>query len=150
MGARGGVKGVGMGMTVGGRTGRMVERVDLDYILLAGGYTLLGQSALPEFLPLCVERGVQLTIGGPYNSGILARDLDKPVSFDYQLAPPPLVDTARALKAVCDRHGAEVKAAAVQVLFGHDAGASAVAGAAAVAEPEAHAGVQQVATSRCP
>ena len=60
---------------------------------------------------------MQLTIGGPYNSGILARDLDKPVSFDYQLAPPPLVDKARALKAVCDRHGVELKAAALQFLF---------------------------------
>ena len=61
-----------MGMNEWERTGRMVERFDLDYILLAGRYTLLDQSALPEFLPLCVERGVKLTMGGPYNSGILA------------------------------------------------------------------------------
>ncbi|MEE3258209.1 MAG: aldo/keto reductase, partial [Candidatus Latescibacterota bacterium] len=73
--AKGVVKAIGMGMNEWERTGRMVERFDLDYILLAGRYTLLEQSALPEFLPLCVERGTKLTIGGPYNSGILARDL---------------------------------------------------------------------------
>ena len=143
--AQGVVKAIGMGMNVWERTGRMVERFDLDYILLAGRYTLLEQSALPEFLPLCVERGVQLTIGGPYNSGILARDLDKPVSFDYQLAPPPLVDKARALKAVCDRHGVELKAAALQFLFAHEAVASAVPGATSVAELEDNARVMQVA-----
>ena len=81
--AKGTVKAIGMGMNEWERTGRMVERFDLDYILLAGRYTLLDQSALPEFLPLCVERGVKLTMGGPYNSGILARDLSQPVSFDY-------------------------------------------------------------------
>ena len=143
--AKGVVKAIGMGMNVWERTGRMVERFDLDYILLAGRYTLLEQSALPEFLPLCVERGVRLTIGGPYNSGILARDLDKPVSFDYQPAPQHLVDRARALKAVCDRYGVELKAAALQFLFAHEAVASAVPGATSVAELEDNARVMQVA-----
>ena len=112
---------------------------------MAGRYTLLDQSALPEFLPLCVERGVKLTIGGPYNSGILARDLSQPVSFDYQLAPAPLVQRAKALKAVCDRHGVELRAAALQFPFGHEAVISAVPGAASVAELEDNARVMQAA-----
>jgi len=41
-------------------------------LLLAGRYTLLDQTALPELLPLCVRRKVKLVIGGPFNSGILA------------------------------------------------------------------------------
>ena len=122
----------------------MIEHFDLDYVLLAGRYTLLEQSALPEFLPLCMERGVQLTIGGPYNSGILARDLDKPVSFDYQPAPQHLVDKAKALKVVCDRYGIELKAAALQFLFAHEAVASVVPGATSVAELEDNARVMQV------
>ena len=142
--AKGGVKAIGMGMNEWERTGRMVERFDLDYILLAGRYTLLGQSALPEFLPLCVEHGTKLTIGGPYNSGILARDLDQPVSFDYQPAPEHLVQRAKALKAVCDRHGVELRAAALQFVFAHEAVISAVPGAATVAELEDNARVMQV------
>ena len=142
--AKGVVKAIGMGMNVWERTGRMIECFDLDYVLLAGRYTLLEQSALPEFLPLCVERGVQLTIGGPYNSGILARDLDKPVSFDYQLAPQYLVDKAKALKVVCDRYDIELKAAALQFLFAHEAVASAVPGATSVAELEDNARVMQI------
>ena len=40
-----------------------------------------------SFLPLCVERNTKIIIGGPYNSGILARDLDGDVTFDYEIAP---------------------------------------------------------------
>src|SRR4029450_9032667 len=43
-----------------------------DCFLLAGRYTLLDQTAVPEFLPYCVERGIAVVAGGPYNSGILA------------------------------------------------------------------------------
>lgn len=141
--AAGAVKAIGMGMNEWERTGRMVERFDLDYILLAGRYTLLDQSALPEFLPLCVERGVKLTIGGPYNSGILARDLSQPVSFDYQPAPADMVQQAKALAAVCARHGVELRAAALQFPFGHEAVISAVPGAASVAELEDNVRVMQ-------
>ena len=133
------VKAIGMGMNQWQVTARMVERFDLDLILLAGRYTLLDQSALPEFMPLCVERGVRLSIGGPYNSGILARDLDQPVSFEYQPAPPEIVDKARSIKSVCDRHGVELKAAALQFVSAHPAVATTIPGAASVAEVEDNA-----------
>ena len=122
----------------------MVERFDLDYILLAGRYTLLDQSALPEFLPLCLEREVKLTIGGPYNSGILARDLDQPVSYDYLPAPQALVDRAKELKVVCDRYGVELRAVALQFPFVHEAVISTVPGAANIAELEDNARMMQV------
>ncbi len=141
--ASGAVRAVGMGMNEWERTARMAARFDLDCILLAGRYTLLDQSALPELLPLCVERGVRLVIGGPYNSGILAGDLGRPVSFDYQPAPDHLVERARELKSVCDRHGVDLRAAALQFPFGHEAVISVVPGAASVAELEANARLMQ-------
>ena len=133
---KGVVKAIGMGMNQWQVTARMVERFDLDLILLAGRYTLLDQSALPEFMPLCVERGVRLSIGGPYNSGILASDLDQPVSFDYQVASPEIVEQARRIKAVCDRHQVELKAAALQFVTAHPAVATTIPGATSVAEVE--------------
>ena len=142
--AQGKVRAIGMGMNEWERTGRMIERFDLDYILLAGRYTLLDQSALPEFLPLCLEREVKLTIGGPYNSGILARDLDQPVSYDYLPAPQALVDRAKELKAVCDRYGVELRAVALQFPFGHEAVISTVPGATNIAELEDNAQMMQV------
>ena len=142
--AAGRIKAVGMGMNECERTARMVERFDLDCILLAGRYTLLDQPALPQLLPLCLQRGVQVIVGGPYNSGILARDLDQPVSFEYQPAPPHLIEKARRLKAVCERHQVELRAAALQFLFAHAAVATAVPGAATVAELEDNVRMMQV------
>ena len=140
---RGVVKAIGMGMNQWAVTARMVERFDLDLILLAGRYTLLDQSALPEFMPLCAERGVKLAIGGPYNTGILARDLDQPVSFEYQPAAPEIVARARRFKAVCDNHQVELKAAALQFVLAHPVVATAIPGAATETELEENARLVQ-------
>jgi len=69
-----------------------LAQADLDVILLAGRYTLLDQSALPELLPRCVARGVRVVVGGPFNSGILATGT-RPAGggaphFDYAPAAP--------------------------------------------------------------
>ena len=141
--AAGRIKAVGMGMNECERTARMVERFDLDCILLAGRYTLLDQPALPQLLPLCLQRGVQVIVGGPYNSGILARDLDRPVSFNYQRAPEHTVHRARAIGAVCHRHGVQLRAAALQFPFGHSAVISTVPGAANLAELEDNVGMME-------
>ena len=133
---RGLVKAIGMGINHWETPASMIEKFDLDIILLAGRYTLLDQTSLPELMPLCLERGVKVVISGPYNSGILARDLDKPVTFDYELAPEALVDKARRIKAACDRHKVDLKAAALQFINAHPAVASAIPGSASIEELE--------------
>jgi D-threo-aldose 1-dehydrogenase len=130
------IKAIGCGMNIWEMPARFVRRFDLDIILLAGRYTLLDHSGLAEFLPLCEKRGVKIAVGGPYNSGILARDLSKPVSFNYQPAPQHLIDRAKKLKAVCDRHGVDLKAAALQFVLAHPAIATAIPGAQTVKEVE--------------
>ena len=50
----------------------LMDRGDLDVLLLAGRYTLLERGAVDELLPRCVTAGVSVVIGGPFNSGILA------------------------------------------------------------------------------
>jgi len=125
------VKAIGCGMNQWEMPGRFVERFDLDIILLAGRYTLLDQVAYPEFLPLCVEKNVKIATGGPYNSGILAaQDLDGPVAFNYEKAAPQWIEKARALKRVCDAHGVDMRAAALQFPLAHPAVASVIPGAA--------------------
>ena len=130
------VKAIGCGMNEWEMTARFVREFDLDIILLAGRYTLLEQGALTEFLPLCVERGVKIAVGGPYNSGILARNLDGPVSYNYELAPEHLIKRARALKAVCERNGVDLKAAALQFVLAHPAIAAVIPGSSRVSELE--------------
>ena len=130
------IKAIGCGMNEWQMPLKFIQQFDLDIILLAGRYTLLDHSGLAEFLPTCVERDVKITIGGPYNSGILARDLSKPVTFNYEKASSDLVNQARKLTEICDVHGVDLKAAALQFVLAHPAVATAVPGAQSIAELE--------------
>ena len=130
------IKAIGCGMNEWQMPLRFIQRFNLDIILLAGRYTLLDHSGLSEFLPACVERNVKITVGGPYNSGILARDLSKPVTFDYEQAPGILLDRARKLTEICVAHGVDLKAAALQFVLAHPAVATAIPGVQSVAELE--------------
>ncbi|MCH9674944.1 MAG: aldo/keto reductase [Gammaproteobacteria bacterium] len=131
------VKAIGTGMNQWQMPARFMDHVELDIVLLAGRYTLLDHDAYAEFLPLCLKHGTKIATGGPYNSGILAAtDFDKPVWFNYQQAPQEWLDRARALKAVCDRHNVDLKAAALQFPLAHPAVACVIPGAASPSEVE--------------
>jgi D-threo-aldose 1-dehydrogenase len=95
---------------------------DFDCLLLAGRYTLLDQSALPELLPLCEARGVRIALGGVFNSGILAtgvRRAVQPLRFNYDPAPAELVERVAAIESICERHGVPLRAAALQFPLAH-------------------------------
>jgi D-threo-aldose 1-dehydrogenase len=130
------IKAIGCGMNEWQMPLKFIKRFDLDLILLAGRYTLLDHSGLAEFLPECVERDVKITVGGPYNSGILARDLSQPVTFNYEQASGDLLAQAQNLTDICAAHGVDLKAAALQFVLAHPAIATAVPGAQSVAELE--------------
>jgi aryl-alcohol dehydrogenase-like predicted oxidoreductase len=99
-----------------------------DCFMLAGRYTLLDQSGLDELLPLCTQRGIGVLAAGVYNSGLLA-DPSPGSHYDYAAPPEPLLARALAMKAVCERHGVPLRAAAIQFPFGHPAVTSVVVGA---------------------
>jgi D-threo-aldose 1-dehydrogenase len=111
----------------------LIEQVELDVILLAGRYTLLDRSAADQLIPECARRGIRLIVGGPYNSGILARDdLGDPDSlhYDYGRAPDSVVARARRLAALCARFGASLPAAALQFPLRDPRVATVIAGVA--------------------
>ncbi len=130
---------IGAGMNQWEMELRFARELPLDCFLLAGRYTLLEQGALAEFLPYCEANGISVIAGGPYNSGILASDLDDAASYNYRAAPVEMLDRARAIKAVCDRHDVPMKAAALQFILAHPAIAAVIPGAASVAEVEENA-----------
>jgi D-threo-aldose 1-dehydrogenase len=134
--SQGVVKAIGAGMNQWEMPARFAREGDFDCFLLAGRYTLLDQSALAELLPLCQEKGISIVIGGPYNSGILASDLSPGATFDYVAAPPRLLEKARRINAVCDRHDVPLKAAALQFGLAHPVVAATIPGARSVAEVE--------------
>ncbi len=88
---------------------------------------MLDQGALDELLPLCVERGIAVLVGGVMNSGVLA-DPRPGARFDYAPASPEILARARRLGEVCARHDVPLRAAAMQFPLAHPAVASLVAG----------------------
>lgn len=102
---------------------------DFDCFMLAGRYTLLEQGALDELLPLAEDRGISLLIAGPYNSGILASGTGGTAKYNYKDAPAGVLESVRRIEAVCERHGVELAAAALQFPLAHRAVASVVPGA---------------------
>ncbi|GAA3428931.1 aldo/keto reductase [Streptosporangium nondiastaticum] len=97
-----------------------------DGFLLAGRYTLLDhEHALQRLLPMAQEQNVDMVVGGPYSSGVLAGG----THFEYQQAPPEIIERVNRLRALADKHGVSVKAAALQFSLAHPVSAAAVPGA---------------------
>ncbi|MFE7333100.1 aldo/keto reductase [Streptomyces sp. NPDC057565] len=124
---------VGVGMNQAELLARFVRDTDIDAVLLAGRYTLLDQRGLAELLPLAAARGVGVVIGGVFNSGLLA-DPRPGATYDYATAPLDLLSRALDLKAVCERHGVPLRAAALRFPFGHPAVASVLVGTRSATE----------------
>jgi D-threo-aldose 1-dehydrogenase len=125
------IRAVGVGMNQSSMLARFAREGDFDVFLVAGRYTLLDQDALSELLPLCMERGVSILAAGVMNSGVLA-DPRSGSRFDYRPAPPAIVDRARRIAAVCDRHDVPLRAAAIQFPLAHPAVVSLIAGVRSV------------------
>ncbi|MBL8268778.1 aldo/keto reductase [Steroidobacter sp.] len=121
----GAVQAIGLGVNEWEVCEDALAHGDFDIMLLAGRYTLLEQTALTSFLPLCQQRKVGIVVGGPYNSGILAHDgrygmrRQAPLMYEYQPAPPEIVARVAALEAVCQRHGVPLASAALQFPLAH-------------------------------
>jgi D-threo-aldose 1-dehydrogenase len=133
----GAVDAIGAGMNQAALLERFVREVDLDCVLLAGRWTLLDQSGL-GLLDLCRQRGVNVLVGGVFNSGLLADPDAAGATFDYAPAPAPLVARARAMREVCARHGVSLAAAALHFAASHPAVATVVVGARSPAEVTAN------------
>jgi D-threo-aldose 1-dehydrogenase len=128
------IRAFGAGVNEVGPCTYLAERGDFDLFLLAGRYTLLEQGALDEFLPLALERGIGVVIGGPYNSGILATGAKPGAFFNYDPAPPAVMDKVAKIEAVCARHNVRLVDAAFQFTLRHRAVVSVIPGGQGVAE----------------
>ncbi|MCL6667515.1 MULTISPECIES: aldo/keto reductase [Streptomyces] len=119
---------IGAGMNQAEMLTRFVRDTDVDVVLCAGRYTLLDQRALTELLPAAEERGTSVVIGGAFNSGLLA-DPKPDATYNYASAPRELLDRALRLKAIAERHGTTLRAAALAFCAAHPAVASVLVGA---------------------
>ena len=134
MKAEGLTKWIGLGVNEIEVCEQVLERVDLDVLLIAGRYTLLEHEASAPFLDACARSGVRVIIGGAFNSGLLAAPANEPLRYDYAEAPDWAVERARKLNEVCGRFDVELPAAALQFCRAHPAVASVIPGARTAGE----------------
>ncbi|WP_330172521.1 aldo/keto reductase [Streptomyces sp. NBC_01498] len=125
--AEGVVGAIGAGMNQTAVLTRFLRDTDIDVVLCAGRHTLLDQSALDHLLPEAVARGRSVIVGGVFNSGLLA-DPRPGATYDYTAAPPALLERALRIKAVAERHGVPLRAAALAYPLRHPAVASVLVG----------------------
>jgi D-threo-aldose 1-dehydrogenase len=136
----GAVAAIGMGVNQTAPCERMLAELDPDLFLLAGRYTLLEQAPLRSLLPACGRRGVGVVVGGPYNSGVLAR---RGGWYDYARPTTEVLAKVDRLAAVCDALGVSLRAAALQFPTAHPAVVSVIPGGQT--QEEVRANVQLMA-----
>jgi D-threo-aldose 1-dehydrogenase len=122
------IKGWGLGVN-------KVEPVELllalseprpDATLLAGRYTLLDhEMALQRLMPNAERKNVDIVIGGPYSSGVLAGG----THFEYGPVPPEIATKVRKISTLCTTYKIPIKAAALQFSLAHPASAAVIPGA---------------------
>jgi len=130
------VRAIGLGVNEWPVCSRVMDEFKVDCFLLAGRFTLLEQEPLDEFLPKCLEQQVSVIIGGPYNSGILTTDERRRATYDYKPAPDHLWEKAQAIRRMCESHGVDPRAAALQYPLRHPAVAAVIPGVRALREVE--------------
>jgi D-threo-aldose 1-dehydrogenase len=138
--AAGAVGAIGLGVNETAVCEEVLAEVELDVILLAGRYTLLEQGALGSLLPRCASVGVQVVVGGPFNSGVLVETAAGPSHYDYAPAPAEVRTRVARLRDLCAAHGAPLAAAALQFPLAHPQVCAVIPGLASAEEAaRAHA-----------
>jgi len=121
------IKAIGIGINFCDVAVEIMKSVDLDIVLLAGRYTLLDQSAQNKLLPYALERKVDITIGGVFNSGVLA-DPKPGATFEYLPASDEIIKKAQDIGAFLSKQGIPLTAAALQFPLRHPAVTSVLTG----------------------
>ncbi len=129
------VRAIGLGTNDVAVVLQVLQQADIDVLMLAGRYSLLDHSALPELLPQCLACGVRVALGGVFNSGILATGAkNAAATFNYAPAAREWLERTARIESVCQAHGVPLRAAALQFALAHPAIDIVMLGARKVAE----------------
>jgi D-threo-aldose 1-dehydrogenase len=127
--AQGVIKALGLGVNETEPCLRFARDADPDLFMLAGRYTLLEQGGLDDLFPLAEQKGFSFFLAGPFNSGILATGPVQGAKYNYQDAPPEILERVRRIEEICWRHGVPLAAAAIRFPLGHPSVAAIIPGA---------------------
>lgn len=123
------VKAIGFGINEADTCVKFAKAGDFDVAMMAGRYSLLVQTGLEEFLPLAQKQKMGVMLAGVFNSGILATGSIPGATFDYAVAPEPIVTKVKKIEEICRSHNTSIRQAALQFSMAHPAVVSIVLGA---------------------
>lgn len=133
--SQGVIHAIGAGMNQWQMEWEFARNFDVNCFLLAGRYTLLEQTSL-DFLRYCQEHNISIFLGGVYNSGILATGPQEGAKYNYAAAPEPILEKARKIQAICQRHNVPLRVVAMHFAAAHPAVTSLIIGSVSKAEAE--------------
>lgn len=122
------IKGWGLGVNKVQPVEALLDLSDIkpDATLLAGRYTLLDHElALQRVMPAAAAKSVDIVVGGPYSSGVLAGGSH----FEYGPVPTDVAAKLARIKVLCNQYSVPIKAAALQFSLAHPASAAVIPGA---------------------
>jgi D-threo-aldose 1-dehydrogenase len=134
----GAVGAIGIGVNEIGACEAAMKAGDFDCFLLAGRYSLLEQTPLEGFFAACLARHISIIIGGPFNSGVLARPGKPGATYDYAAVPKAVRQRVERISRVCAAHHVALPDAALQFCLAHPVVASVIPGARNAAEAKSH------------
>ncbi len=129
------IRGWGMGVNCPQPILKCLEVADPDVCLLASQYSLVDhKTALEQVFPKARQAGVSFVMGSSLNAGFLAgRPRYNYGPRNYAVSADKL-KKRRALQEVAERHGVELRTAAMQFSAAPDLAAALVVGAASPAQ----------------
>jgi D-threo-aldose 1-dehydrogenase len=122
------IKGWGLGVNRVEPCELTIEMTEMqpDAFLLAGRYTLLDHElALQRLMPACEAKKVDIVVGGPYSSGVLAGG----ANFEYAPASPEILARVQKIRKICEQFAVSIKAAALHFCLAHPACGAIIPGA---------------------
>ncbi|MDB5692379.1 MAG: L-fucose dehydrogenase [Alphaproteobacteria bacterium] len=129
------IGGWGMGVNCPQPILQCLEVADPDICLLASQYSLVDHEyALETVFPKAREAGISFVIGSSLNAGFLAGRPRYNYGKDNYLIPDDKLARRHRLQRIADRHGVDLRTAALQFSAAPDLAAALVVGASSAAQ----------------
>ncbi len=109
------IRAVGLGVNEWEIANELLPHFTIDYLMLAGRYTLLEQTIPQDFFAACHTQNIHMIAAGPFNSGILAGGNN----YNYATASASLIQKTQAIKKICEEFNITLQQAAIQFPFLH-------------------------------
>ncbi len=107
------IRAIGIGLNDADAANKFLLAEEFDFVLLAGRYTLLDQSADKVFLSTAKEKKVGVIMAGIFNSGILAKGIKNSTYF-YRPISKNIHNKYNEINEICKKFNVPIQAAAIQ------------------------------------